>query len=52
MIKEIEETFDSKTRKKYEKEIKEFEKELVKYLNSITFRVDIIDDHIHHLHLE
>lgn len=52
MVKEIDDTFDKKTIKQYEKDIKTFEKELVKYLNSITYRIDIIDEHIHHLELD
>ena len=52
MLKEIDDSFDEKTVKQYEKEIKQFEKELVKYLNSITYRIDIIDEHIHHLKLD
>lgn len=52
MLKEIDETFDKKTVKQYEKDIKKFEKELIKYLNSITYRIDIIDEHIHHLKLD
>ncbi|MEO9484840.1 MAG: hypothetical protein ABJG47_15380 [Ekhidna sp.] len=52
MLKEIDDTFDKKTLKQYEKDIKKFEKELIQYLNSITYRIDIIDEHIHHLKLE
>ena len=52
MLKEIDDSFDKNTVKQYEKEIKKFEKELVKYLNSITYRIDIIDEHIHHLKLD
>ncbi|WP_436516587.1 hypothetical protein [Ekhidna sp. To15] len=52
MLKEIDDSFDKQTVKQYEKEIKKFEKELVKYLNSITYRIDIIDEHIHHLKLD
>lgn len=52
MLKEIDDSFDNKTVKQYEKDIKKFEKELVKYLNSITYRIDIIDEHIHHLKLD
>ena len=52
IIQEIEDSFESKTIKKHEKDIKVFEKELIKYLNSITYRVDIIDEHIHHLDLD
>ena len=48
----IEDHFDEETLRQYEKEIKRFEKELVKYVTSITRRIDIIDEHIHHLHLE
>jgi len=48
-LKVIEDSFDQETIKQYEKDIRQFEKELVKYVNSITFRIDIIDDHIHHL---
>lgn len=52
IIDEIENSFGEKSIKRHEKDIKEFEKELVKYLNSITYRVDIIDEHIHHLKLD
>ncbi|WP_420316159.1 hypothetical protein [Ekhidna sp.] len=52
MLKVIEESFDAETVKQYEKDIKKFEKELVKYLNSITYRIDIIDEHIHHLNFD
>lgn len=48
-LKVIEDSFDQETIKQYEKGIRQFEKELVKYVNSITFRIDIIDEHIHHL---
>ncbi|MFK7951293.1 MAG: hypothetical protein AB8B73_00480 [Ekhidna sp.] len=49
ILKKIQDSFDAETVKKYEKEIKKFEKELVKYITSITYRIDIIDEHIHHL---
>ena len=52
MLKVIEDHFDPQTIRSYEKEIKKFEKELVKYLNSITSRIDIIDEHVHHLKLD
>ncbi len=52
MLKEIDDSFDKKTVKQHEKDIKKFEKELVRYLNSITYRIDIIDEHIHHLKLD
>lgn len=48
-LKTIEQNFDQEEVKKYEKEIRKFEKELIKYVNSITTRIDIIDEHIHHL---
>ncbi|MEQ8905234.1 hypothetical protein [Ekhidna sp.] len=49
ILKVIQDNFDKETVKQYEKDIRKFEKELVKYLNSITYRIDIIDEHIHHL---
>ncbi|NQZ79261.1 MAG: hypothetical protein HRT61_24545 [Ekhidna sp.] len=52
MLKVINDSFDQQTVKKFEKDIRAFEKELVKYINSITYRIDIIDVHVHHLHLE
>lgn len=48
-LKIIEDSFDQELIKQYEKDIRQFEKELVKYVNSITYRIDIIDEHIHHL---
>lgn len=51
-LKEIESHFDAETVRAYEKEIKQFEKELVKYITTITNRIDIIDEHIHHLKLD
>ena len=51
-LKIIEESFDGETVKKYEKDIRAFERELVKYVNSITYRIDIIDEHVHHLKLD
>lgn len=48
-LKIIHESFDKETVRKYEKDIRSFEKELYKYINSITYRIDIIDEHIHHL---
>lgn len=52
MLKVIEDHFDQETVRAYEKEIKVFEKELIKYVNSITNRIDVIDEHIHHLKLD
>jgi len=51
-LKVIQDSFDKKTVKQYEKNIRSFEKELIKYINNITYRIDIIDQHIHHLRLE
>ena len=51
-LKVIEDNFGSETVKKYEKDIRSFEKEQVKYINNITYRIDIIDEHIHHLKLD
>lgn len=52
MLKVIQDSFDKETVKQYEKDIRKFEKELVKYINSITYRIDIIDEHIHHLNFD
>lgn len=51
-LKEIESHFDAEAVRAYEKKIKQFEKELIKYVVSITNRIDIIDEHIHHLKLD
>lgn len=51
-LKEIEDHFDAAAVRTYEKEVKRFEKELIKYVNTITNRIDIIDEHIHHLKLD
>ena len=51
-LKIIRESFDPATARQYEKDIRKFERELVKYISSITYRIDIIDEHIHHLDLE
>lgn len=51
-LKIIQDNFDQKKVKQYEKDIRKFEKELVKYIDNITYRIDIIDEHIHHLNLE
>lgn len=37
---------------KYFKEIEKLEKELSKYVSHITERIDLIDEHIHHLKLD
>ena len=35
----------------YEKEVKKLEMELKKYVVEITKQIDLIDEHVHHLHL-
>lgn len=47
---EIEETY-SRNDSNYYKEIEKLEKELGKYVGKITTRIDLIDEHIHHLQL-
>ena len=49
---EIEETYDKSSGSDYYKEIEKLEKELSKYIESITVRIDLIDEHIHHLNLD
>ncbi len=48
---EIEENYKNKG-SKYYKEIEKLEKELSKYVITITQRIDLIDEHIHHLKLD
>jgi hypothetical protein len=48
---DIEKNLGRKKGKDYEKEIGKLEKELVKYVQEITKRIDVIDEHVHHLHL-
>lgn len=50
-INAIEGSFESGNVKQYEKHIKKFQKELDTYINSITNRINIIDEHVHHLKL-
>ncbi len=50
-FKEIEENYKNKE-SKYYKEIEKLEKELSKYVITITRRIDLIDEHIHHLKLD
>ena len=35
----------------YDKEVKQLEDELKKYVIEITKQIDVIDEHVHHLHL-
>ena len=51
-VNEIERNYGRKGGSTYEKEVKKLEKELGKYVESITLRIDIIDEHIHHLKLD
>lgn len=51
-VNEIERNYGRAGGSQYEKEVKKLEKELSKYVSSITSRIDIIDEHIHHLKLD
>ncbi len=46
---EIENNLGAAKGKEYEKEVKALEEELIKYVDAITKRIDIIDEHVHHL---
>ncbi|MBV6647455.1 MAG: hypothetical protein KI790_18495 [Cyclobacteriaceae bacterium] len=46
---EIENNLKRKGGSEYEKEVKALEKELSKYVLAITKRIDVIDEHVHHL---
>ncbi|MEO1255741.1 MAG: hypothetical protein AAFY41_12800 [Bacteroidota bacterium] len=48
---EIENNLGREKRAEYKKEVKALEDELVKYVKEITKQIDVIDDHVHHLHL-
>lgn len=48
---EIEKNFGSQKGKAYEKEVKKLEKELIKYVEEVTKQIDLIDEHVHHLHI-
>jgi 3-phosphoglycerate kinase len=50
-VNEIEKNYGRYGGEKFEKEVRKLEKELAKYVLSITSRIDIIDEHIHHLKL-
>ena len=51
-FKEIEEKYDKSSGSPYYKEIEKLEKELSKYVINVTKRIDLIDEHIHHLKLD
>lgn len=48
---EIENNLGAAKGEEYEQEVKALEDELSKYVASITKRIDIIDEHVHHLHI-
>ncbi len=48
---DIEKNLGKKKGKEYEKEVKKLEKELIKYVEEVTKRIDLIDEHMHHLHI-
>lgn len=48
---EIENNLGAAKGSEYKKEVKELEIELKKYVIEITKQIDLIDEHIHHLHL-
>jgi len=50
-VNEIESNYGREGGDEYDRETKKLEKELAKYVESITTRIDIIDEHIHHLKL-
>jgi len=49
---EIENNLGAAGGSEYNKEVKALEKELKKYVIEITKQIDIIDEHVHHLHLD
>ncbi len=48
---EIENNLGAAKGEAYDSEVKALETELKKYVLSITKRIDIIDEHVHHLHI-
>lgn len=49
---EIGEKYEQTSGSKFYDEIEKLEKELTKYIESITTRIDLIDEHVHHLKLD
>ncbi|GAB4229109.1 MAG: hypothetical protein Tsb0034_00630 [Ekhidna sp.] len=49
---EIENNLSREGGVEYKKEVKTLEAELKKYVKEITKQIDIIDEHVHHLHLD
>lgn len=45
----IENNLAKKGGKEYRKEVKKLENELFKYVEGITNRIDLVDEHVHHL---
>lgn len=48
--KRIEDEFARSGGKEYERNLKMMDKEIAKYIKAITHQIDIIDEHVHHLH--
>ena len=49
---EIGEKYNQSSGSKYYDEIEKLEKELAKYVENVTTRIDLIDEHVHHLKLD
>lgn len=49
---EIENNLGAEKGSEYRKEVKALEQELKKYVIEITKQIDLIDEHVHHLHLK
>lgn len=49
---EIEEKYEKSSGSQYYKEVEKLEKELSKYVINVTKRIDLIDEHVHHLKLD
>lgn len=48
---DIERNLGSEKGKEYKEEVKALEDELKKYVIEVTKQIDLIDEHVHHLHL-
>lgn len=51
-FKQIGEEYGREDGSKYYKEVEKLEKELTKYVVNVTNRIDLIDEHVHHLNLD
>lgn len=49
LLNDIENNLAKKGGEEYLTEVKELEDELQKYVDAITLRIDLIDEHVHHL---